>query len=152
MKRWVSWYRSTDILYRGKDRVARGQTPPLSVMLPSPLSLFSIPGFAGITQIQMVFVFPRAPASQCLTYVTWRKLWKESQMTLGTKFSRQLSLSRSQLQGVWKVSLSRQRNPPEEFSKTVEFLCCPTNAQFSIPNPFPPVKCIFWPQSGLPFR
>lgn len=47
MKRWVSWYRSTDILYRGKDRVARGQTPPLSVMLPSPLSLFSLPGFGG---------------------------------------------------------------------------------------------------------
>ena len=69
-----------------RARVAQRHTPPLSIMLLPPLSLLSVPGFGGLTRLPMVFVFPRAPAIQCLTYATQRKYGTEAKWQLGQNF------------------------------------------------------------------
>lgn len=127
--------------------MAQGQTllSGLCFHLPFP---YSVSLGLGITHPQMVFVFPRAPSHSMSDICHTKRVMKQKPNDSRDKiFQTCLYLDPSDKEPENFHYLGREITP-EEFSKTAEFLCCPTTAQFSIPNPLSPVQCIFGPDPG----
>lgn len=154
VKRWALWCLPSDIfctshvtVSRTRDRVAQGQAPGLGIMFPAPHFLLSSLGFWELSRPRWYLYFQETQHF---------KVWHMPHSVMKAKpsdnwdqfFSRRLFLSRSQLQGVWKVPLSQQRNHGRQVCYGC-FISVLSNNCSNL-NPFSPIKCIFWPKSGAP--
>lgn len=155
MKRRTLWCLPIDIfcmsnvtMTRTRDRVAQEQAPGLGIMFPAPHFLLSSLGFWELSRTRWYLYFQETQHFKVWHMPHSDSYESKAKRQLGPVFSRHLFLSRSQLQGVWKVPLSQQRNHGRQVCYGC-FISMLSNNCSNL-NPFSPVKCIFWPKSGAP--